>query len=557
MRMTELFGRTLREPPADAEGAGYRVLLRAGYVRGLGAGRYAYLPAGQAALARLAAALVSRSLDRRPADLELTSLGGGAGWSSFARSLAASDIQSYRQLPVRAHGRGLWRHERSQGRGGPLNASEGPALVAIDMDGSEEQAQAAYEARRRAFLDLCSRSGLGVVVARDAIAPAASHAYLYLTDDGAEPVLLCDGCGYVALADAAASSRQPAPAEEPLPLEKIPTPHTATIADLAQLLGVPESRTAKAVFLMAALEEGERFVFAVVRGDTDVSERKLRGALRGLGVRAGALRPATDAEVRATGATPGYASPVGLKNMLVVVDPLAAQSPNLVAGANDEGYHLLNTNAGRDYQPTLVTDIALAKAGDGCPACSGTLRSASAAILGESERAPAEKGSPAYLDATGRSQPVLISAHRVDLGALLAAIAAERSDEQGLALPPAAAPFAVHLVSMPGAEAEVDALYRAFQEAGLPCLLDDRGDSAGVKFTDADLIGLPVRITLGKRSLQSGGAEFKRREPGSATGDRWIVPLDSAVPTARQALTEVEANATAGAKELPYGEHLR
>jgi prolyl-tRNA synthetase len=391
----------------------------------------------------------------------------------------------------------------------------------------------------------------------DPTAPSTSHSYLYLSDDGLEPLLLCDGCGYAALKDAASCSRPSAEAEPARPLEKIATPHTSTIAELAQLLGVPEARTAKAVFLTAAVEDGERFVFAVVRGDTEVSERKLRAALRTLGVAAAALRPATDAEIRGTGATPGYASPVGLKNVLVVVDQLAAESPNLVAGANDEGYHLLNTNYGRDYRASVVADIAAAQAGDGCPVCSRTLRSANAALLGHSERLGTEKGGPAYLDATGRSQPVAISVHLVDLGALLTAIATERRDEQGLALPPAAAPFAIHLVSMPGAEAEVEALVRALEVAEIPYLWDDRGDSAGVKFTDADLIGLPVRITLGKRSLQAGGAEFKRREPGSAGGEKWIVPLDSAVEVVRRTLAEIEANAMAGAKELPYGEHLR
>ncbi len=203
-----------------------------------------------------------------------------------------------------------------------------------------------------------------------------------------------------------------------------------------------------------------------------------------------------------------------------------------------------------------MTDLAAARPGDGCPICSKVLRSAPVAVLGLSQRLPAEKGVPTYLDATGRAQPVLIAAHQVDLGALLTAVAEKRRDEQGLALPPAAAPFSVHLVSMPGAEAEVEALYAALADAGIGCLWDDRGDSAGVKFTDADLIGLPLRITLGKRSLQSGGAEFKRRDQG-ASGDKWIVPVDSAVEVARQTLAAIEADMAAGMKELPYGEHLR
>ncbi len=557
MRMTQLFGRTLREPPSDAEGAGYRLLQRAGYVRDLGANKYAYLPAGQRAVARLAAELAPAQGEAGRCDLECPPFEDTADLLALTRTLAASDVQSYRHLPVRGAGRNVWRHALSQSRGGPLNAREAPACFVLHLDAGAAPAEAAYAAQQRAFLDLCVRCGLAVMLVRDQTAAAASHAYLYPSDDGIETALVCDGCGYVALAAAAASGRLPGPPEDLLPLEKIATPHTSTIADLARLLGVPESRTAKAVFLVAAAEEGERFVFAVVRGDTGVSEHKLRAALRRLEVRAGTLRPATEAEIRATGATPGYASPVGLRNVLVVVDQLAARSPNLVAGANEEGYHLLNTNVGRDYRASLVADIAAAEPGDGCPVCSDALRSVRMALLGRSAAAGHEKGGPQFLDTTGRAQPVQMSAHCFDLGALLAAIAAGRSDEGGMALPPAAAPFAVHLVSMPGAESEVEALYRGLWAAGMPCLLDDRSESAGVKFTDADLIGLPLRITLGKRSLQAGGAEFKRRERGGMGGEKWIAPLDTAVDAAAAALAEVEANAIAGVKELPHGEHLR
>lgn len=551
MRMSELFGRTLREAPADVEGAGYRALLRAGYVRPLGRGRYGYLPLGRRSVT--APSLRLRLLkERNGGGLDLPALGEG-DLAAAARTLASSDIQSYRQLPVAARFDGPWLHKNSQSRGGPLCASEGNATFALRMDADEAAAGEAYEANQAALLKLFQQCGLAVVVVADPTAPPAAHAYLHLSDDGADAALLCDGCGYAALADVAQFSRPPVEPEELLPMEKVATPHASTIADLAQFLGVPEARTAKAVFLMAAAEEGEQFVFAVVRGDTDVSERKLAAQLRGLGLRVRALRPATDAEIRATGATPGYASPVGLKNVRVVVDDLAAQSPNLVAGANEDGYHLLNTNCGRDYTPSLVADIAAARSGDGCPRCSSKLRGASVAVLAETARLPVEKGAPNFLDATGRAQPVQLATLQLDLGALLTAAAEIHRDDQGLTLPPAVAPFDVHLVSMPGGEAEAQALYRRLWDAGIACLLDDRADSAGVKFTDADLIGAPLRVTLGKRSLQAGGAEFKRR----GAGEKWIAPLDGAVETARRTLADIEAAVAAGVKELPYGEYLR
>ena len=243
----------------------------------MGGGRYAYLPLGQRALTQLAASIAAPDSSRQFTHLELPPLADSGELAALARSLAGSDVQSYRQMPVRGAGRGVLRRERSQGRGGPLNAREAPGLFMVAMDGSEEAAQAAYRAHRHALCALFARCGLSVITAGDPTAAVQGHAYLHLSGDAADSALMCDGCGYAALAGVAGLSRPPVEPETALPLEKIATPHTSTIADLAQLLGVSESRTAKAVFLMASAEEGEQFVFAVVRGDMDVSERKLRG----------------------------------------------------------------------------------------------------------------------------------------------------------------------------------------------------------------------------------------------------------------------------------------
>jgi prolyl-tRNA synthetase len=529
MRLSTIFGRTLRDAPADAEGTGYRLLLRGGYARPERGQRYVYLPLGAAALARIAAQFddgdASGSPLGIPAGVELVAL---------LRGLAASEVQSYRQLPATLAAEHDFIRAAAQSRGGPLNAQSGPGRAWATLRGDRAAIDEAYARRQAALLAGFEKCGLGVTVAQDGLAAGDGHAYAFLTPDGGDALLTCDGCGYAATREAASFARVAPPAEEPLPMEKVETPHCSTIAELAALLGVPESRTAKAVFLMAtvgtAAGETERFVFAVVRGDTDVSERKLRLALG-----ASSLRPATEAEIRATGAEPGYASPVGLKKVFVVADPLAVASPNLVAGANDAGYHLLNTNIGRDYAASLVADIAAAHAGDGCPACGAPLREQAAAVLGRSAHygpGPLKETWPVYLDATGRSQPILMAVHEVDLGATLAAVAESHSAEQGVALPAAVAPFAVHLVLMQGAEAEAAALHDALESAGLPCLLDDRNESPGVKFTDADLIGLPLRITLGKRSLQAGGAEFKRRD----AADKVIVSLEDAVSTAAEML---------------------
>ena len=538
MRMTNLFGRTLREAPADAEGAGYRLLLRGGYIRPDRGQRYVYLPLGEAALAKIASRFGEKAA--APAS-QLGLAAGGSDPAAILRGLAATEIQSYRQLPAAVAATSTFTRSLGQSRGGPLNAAAAPGLLRGTLAGDQATVDLAYAAHRSELLAAFAACAVPVVVAEDGLAGAA-HAFAFLTPDGGDGLLTCDGCGYAATREAAGFARPEVAGEPQLPLEKVETPHTATIADLAALLGVPESRTAKAVFLMATVGDGEKFVFAVVRGDTDVSERKLRLALG-----ASALRPAVDAEIRATGAEPGYASPIGLKKVFVVVDPLAATSPNLVAGANEAGYHLLNTNLGRDYHASLVADIAAAHEGDGCPNCGQPLRSVPAAILGRSARlapGPVKETWPGYLDATGRSQPVLFALCEVDLGAVLAAAAERHADAQGegpaalgLALPAAVAPYLVHLVLMQGAETEAAALYDALKAEGIACLLDDRNESPGVKFTDADLIGLPLRITLGKRSLQAGGAEFKLRK----SADKIIVPLETAVSTASQMLAEMSA----------------
>lgn len=550
MRMSRLFGRTLREAPADVEGAGHQYLVRAAFVRGISAGRTAYLPLGQRSLAALESQLRDCLSGQPGQDLRLTAAVDSASLAETARGLAGSDIQSYRQLPTHLFGTGLLKAGGAGKRGGPLSATEAPGAFLCSLTDGEASGSQAYAAVQATLAEFFGRCGVPAMAARDAVAPAVGHAYLFQTADGGETALLCDACGYAALADIAAFARPVAEAEPLRPLEKVPTPHAATIADLAQLLNVPESRTAKAILLMATISGEERFAFVVVRGDMDLSERKLCLALH-----ANAVRPATEAEICAAGATPGYASPIGLKNVLVVVDELIPQSPNLVAGANDEGFHLLNTNYGRDYTATQVADIASARPGDGCPSCSARLRGETVAVLGRSSQMPqaGAKGAPAYLDSTGRMQPVAIGVHALDLGCLLAATAQQHHDEHGLTLPPAAAPFSVHLVGMPGAEAETEALVDALAAEGITCLYDDRGESAGVKFTDADLIGLPLRITLGKRSLQAGGAEFKRRDQA----DKVIVPLDGVVEAVRAALAGAQEDVVDRLEGLPYGEHLR
>jgi prolyl-tRNA synthetase len=258
----------------------------------------------------------------------------------------------------------------------------------------------------------------------------------------------------------------------------------------------------------------DRFIFAVVRGDTAVNETKLANALK-----AKALRPATDEEIRAIGAVPGYASPVGLKDVTVIVDEVIPNSPNLVAGANEEGYHTRNVNYGRDYQAAVVTDITAAQAGDGCPQCGQPLRTVRGVEVGNIFKLGTrytEALGASYQDKDGQEKPVIMGSYGIGSGRLLACIAEQYHDDHGLMWPITVAPYEVHLTLLIGksmaeeVQRTAKTLYHDLQQAGIDVLFDDRDESPGVKFNDADLIGLPYRLTVGKK-LADGVVELSDR----------------------------------------------
>ncbi|GAB4503378.1 MAG: YbaK/EbsC family protein [Anaerolineales bacterium] len=300
----------------------------------------------------------------------------------------------------------------------------------------------------------------------------------------------CPACGYAARQEWAIFAKAALPAEEPLPLEKVSTPECHTIQALAKFLNLPEEKTAKAL-MYTRLADG-KFVFVVIRGDMQLSEAKLKQQV-------GEVRPATAGEIAACGATAGYASPIGLRDALVMVDDLIPQSANLVAGANEDGYHLKHVNYGRDYAADIVADLAQAQAGNPCVKCGGPLT----------------------------EQPAIRLATRqeFDFVNILLALAETYHDEKGLSLPHPAAPFDVYLMHLPGktidTRAATEDLYAALQTAGLSVLFDDRDERAGVKFNDADLIGCPVRITIGERGLKEGMVELKQRAASLAN----LIPL--------------------------------
>ena len=593
MRMSSLFGQTLRDAPGDAEIVSHRLLVRAGFIRQLGAGIFSYLPFAKRALTKIEdvmreeinaiggqemtmpvaqpadnwketgrwyaiGAEMGRFLDKNGRDMVLAMT-----HEEVVADLTRKEVQSYRQLPMLVyHIQTKWRDD-PRPRAGLIRVREFTMLDSYSLDADDAGLDKQYRAHYQAYFNIFNRCGLpAIAVGSDVgmMGGSLAHEYMFLTPIGEDTLLLCDQCGYAANRQIAHFRKPAAAPEAPLPLEKVATPNAPTIQALADFLGVPTARTAKAVFMVATINEGHgadlkavnHFIFALVRGDMELNETKLANALH-----ATELRPAREDEIVAVGAVPGYASPVGLKDVWVVADDALTTSPNLVGGANEAGYHLRNVNLGRDFTAKLVTDIAAAGAGDGCPNCGTPLRVSRGVEVGNifklGTRYTAAMGAN-FLDREGQPHPVIMGSYGIGSGRLLACVAEAHNDADGLIWPISVAPYQVHLVVVPdkaGTVAPVaDKLYADLQAAGVEVLYDDRDERAGVKFKDADLIGLPLRVTVGERALKEGGVEFKRRDQPN----KELVPAAQAVARAQAVIAELFAEIKAKVVAMPYPE---
>ncbi|MBX3004660.1 MAG: proline--tRNA ligase [Anaerolineales bacterium] len=579
MKMSHMFGTTMRQAPAEAETASHQLLVRAGFIRQLGAGIYSLMPMGKRSIDKIENIMraemnaiggqelfmpvvhpadlwqetgrwyqigdeMSRFKDRKDHDMVLAMT-----HEEVVTDLARREVQSYKQLPMLVyHIQTKWRDD-PRPRAGLIRVREFTMKDSYSLDADEAGLDKQYRAHYQAYFNIFRRAGLPVIsVGADVgmMGGSLAHEYMYLTPVGEDTLVLCDACGYRANRQIARVRKEQPVAEAAAALEKVATPAVSTIEALANFLNIPKAKTAKAVFMTATFKgdegESQKLVFAVVRGDMEVNETKLTNAIK-----AAELRPAHEDEIRAVGAVPGYASPIGLQGALIVVDDLVEQSANLVAGANEDGFHYLNTNYGRDYKADIVADIVAAEDGHACVNCGKPVRTSRGVEVGNifklGTRYSASLGAN-FLDAEGAERPVVMGSYGIGSGRMLACIAEEHNDEKGLIWPITTAPYEVHLVSLRGGEAIAAQLYEDLRAAGLDVLFDDRDESPGVKFNDADLIGLPIRLTVSQRSLQAGGVEFKLRREA----DRSIVAQADAVRTTVDAvgalLAEVEASIT-------------
>ena len=564
-RVSSLFGGTLRHTPAEAELESHALLLRAGYVRQVAAGIFSLLPLGWRALRKIEQ-ILREEMDRiggqelslpvvHPADLWQAS----GRWHAIDATLvrfrdrrerdlvlamtheeavalhAASEITSYRQLPALVYQVQTKFRDELRPRGGLIRVREFRMKDSYSLDRDESGLERQYRAHYEAYQRIGQRTGVPLTAVRSdtgMMGGAVAHEFMYLTPGGEDSLALCGRCGYAANRDVAEFALEPA-AGEPAALEEVHTPGATTIEELAAYLRIAPQQTAKMVFYAAAQDGAEaRVVAAIVRGDLEANLIQVQN-LAGVGE----LRPAHADEIAATGMVPGFASPVGIEPgaAIFVVDRWVAASANLVMGANRNDYHLRNVCCGRDYRPTVVGPVAAAFDGAPCASCGSPLRLARGVEVGNIFQLGtryAEALEARFTDEAGSAHPIVMGSYGIGLERLLACVAEEHRDEHGLVLPVAVAPYQVALVALARREETWQAaeqVFAALVAAGIEVLYDDRRDlSAGVKFTDADLRGLPLRVVIGERSLAAGGAELSRRGERDRRGDadRRIVALD-------------------------------
>jgi prolyl-tRNA synthetase len=564
LRLSELFGNTLREVPADAQMASHQLLLRAGMIRQVATGIYSYLPLGWRVLRKIEN-IIREEMDAiHGQEMRMPSVQPAELWHETGRyddagptlahfrdrsdrelvlgitheevitDLARHEIHSYRQLPFMVYQIQTKFRDEPRSRGGLIRAREFTMKDGYSFHADQADLDAYYPRVYQAYENVFRRCGvefLAVEADPGLMGGASSHEFMALSEAGEDTLIICDSCHYSANAESAVAREEAESSELERPLEQVATPGATTIEELASYLSVETRQTLKAIFYMA---KGE-LVFVVIRGDREVNDAKLARLLE-----VAELTMADQKEVEKAGIVAGYASPVGqVGRFRIIADRSINWGSNFVAGANSPGYHLLNVNYPRDFQADLLGDIASVREGDRCVRCGSGLQITTGIELGHVFKLGTRYSDlmgATFLGRDGRQRPLVMGCYGIGTGRLMAAVVEQCHDERGIVWPPSIAPFDAHLVAL-GTEVEIadtaESLYHMLGGQNCQTLYDDRDESAGVKFNDADLIGIPVRLTVGSRSLKAQGVEIKQRS--AVEGE--IVPLHEIEKRIRQLLS--------------------
>ncbi len=556
MRISKLFGKTLREVPAEAETISHQLLLRAGMIHQVATGVYSYLPLAWRALKKIEN-IIRDEMDKAGGQelmmpvlqpLELwqetgrdLSFGKGLFTLSDRRDrklalgptheevitqLVSHNVQSYRDLPLLLYQIQTKFRDEPRPRAGLIRVREFTMKDLYSFDTDEDGLNQSYEKMLQAYLNIYARCGLPALLAEadsGAIGGKDSHEFMVITETGEDEILYCDNCKYAANVEKAQSIKNRIEDEEPLPLEEVATPGFYTIEQVSGFLKVPRSHTLKAVFYVA---DG-KLVFVVIRGDIEVNEVKLKNILHCI-----ELRLASEAEVINAGIVAGSASPIGISGIKIIADDSITSGSNFVAGANKPDTHFRNVNYPRDFQVDQVGDIAQAQAGEGCPKCGGKLLTSHGIEVGHIFKLGtflSEKLGAFFIDQSGVSQPIVMGCYGIGLGRLLAAAIEQNHDAQGIIWPLAIAPYHIYLCPLylenPQVATIAENLYAGLEAQGLEVLFDDRKESPGVKFNDADLLGIPLRVTISPRTLKTNSIEIKKRSEKESQ----LVPMEGIV----------------------------
>ena len=547
MRMTNMYLKTLREVPAEAEIPSHIWLLRAGMIRKLVSGVYGYMPLGRRVLQKIEA-IVRREMDAKGGqEILMSAIQPAELWQESGRwyaygpemwrlkdrndrdfclgptheeiftDIVRSEVDSYRQLPLNLYQIQTKYRDEKRPRFGLMRSREFIMKDAYsfdrDWEGLDRSYNEMYDAYEKVFT-ACGLTFRAVEADTGAIGGSGSHEFCALSEHGESEIAYCEECSMAATTEKAACVDDAPDSSEMLPMETIDTPGTKTIADVASFLGLDHKQTIKAL-LFEVYDQEYRYVAAFIRGDRELNMTKLINAL---GIPEHAIEFADEEAMGSeTGAVGGFTGPVGLHDCKIVVDSELTGAKNLCAGACKVDHHMLNVNYGRDYTGDIVTDLKLIKEGYPCPQCSGHVKITRGIEVGQVFKLGtkySESMHAYYKDENMQEKVIIMGCYGIGVSRTLAAVVEQHHDKDGIIWPLAVAPYHAIITIVnaadPGQMQLAEKVYEELLAEGVEVLLDDRDERPGVKFKDADLIGIPIRITVGKKAVD-GVVEYKIR----------------------------------------------
>ena len=555
MRVSKMFAPTLREVPAEAEVVSHQLLLRAGFMRKSTNGMYSYLPLAWRVLKKIEN-IVREEMDNagaqeimmpimQPAEIWQESGRWGAYGAEMIRlkdrhnreyclgptheemvtTLIKGDVRSYRQLPMNVYQiQDKFRDERRP-RFGLMRSRDFIMKDAYSFDRDEAGLDVSYKSMYDAYTNVFNRCGLTfrpVEADSGAIGGSGSHEFMVIAESGEAEIVYCTECDYAANVEKAEMHVIEAADEAALERAEVETPNCKSIADVCAFLNMPVEKSVKAV----AYKSEKGLILCFVRGDHEVNEVKVINTCNVLEV-----EMADENLLVENGTWGGYMGPVGIdpEKVMVVVDHSVMQMHNFCCGANKEGYHMVNVNPGRDFTPTFVADIRLIQEGDPCPHCGGKVSKARGIEVGQVFKLFTKYSAAmncTFLDENGKENPMVMGCYGIGVSRTMAACIEQNNDKDGMIWPVAIAPYEVLVVPVntkdEASTAKAEEIYEVLKKAGVEAVIDDRNERPGVKFKDADLIGYPLRVVVGPKTLAEGNIEVKARR----TGEVAMLPVD-------------------------------